>query len=97
MRTRKSSSKDELYYIDLNMKEVTPVVLVPSRKYEEICAPRVEDFCFITDSTYTKEEVLNMEGQVLKHMGFQLSAPTAKSFLRYFLFVMSCTSNAVHI
>ncbi|KAA0058798.1 cyclin-A2-4-like [Cucumis melo var. makuwa] len=55
-------------------------------KYEEICAPRVEDFCFITDSTYTKEEVLNMEGQILKHMGFQLSAPTAKSFLSlYFL------------
>lgn len=25
-----------------------------------------------------------MEGQILKHMGFQLSAPTAKSFLRYF-------------
>jgi hypothetical protein len=27
------------------------------RKYEEICAPRVEEFCFITDNTYTKAEV----------------------------------------
>ncbi|KAL0330798.1 UNVERIFIED_CONTAM: Cyclin-A2-1 [Sesamum angustifolium] len=27
-------------------------------KYEEICAPRVEEFCFITDNTYTKEEVM---------------------------------------
>jgi len=27
------------------------------RKYEEICAPRVEEFCFITDNTYTREEV----------------------------------------
>lgn len=27
------------------------------RKYEEISAPRVEDFCFITDNTYTKAEV----------------------------------------
>lgn len=27
------------------------------RKYEEICAPRVEEFCFITDNTYAKEEV----------------------------------------
>ncbi|KAJ0090926.1 hypothetical protein Patl1_12827 [Pistacia atlantica] len=26
-------------------------------KYEEICAPRVEEFCFITDNTYTKGEV----------------------------------------
>lgn len=27
------------------------------RKYEEICAPRVEEFCFITDNTYSREEV----------------------------------------
>ncbi|KAE8657936.1 Cyclin-A2-1 [Hibiscus syriacus] len=26
-------------------------------KYEEICAPRVEEFCFITDNTYTRGEV----------------------------------------
>ncbi|THU62566.1 hypothetical protein C4D60_Mb01t06470 [Musa balbisiana] len=26
-------------------------------KYEEMCAPRVEEFCFITDNTYSKAEV----------------------------------------
>ncbi|XP_048331513.1 cyclin-A2-4 isoform X1 [Ziziphus jujuba] len=56
-----------------------------SSKYEEICAPRVEEFCFITDNTYTREEVLQMEIQVLKHFSFQLFAPTAKTFLRRFL------------
>ncbi|KAL4290766.1 hypothetical protein GQ457_14G005910 [Hibiscus cannabinus] len=54
-------------------------------KYEEICAPRVEEFCFITDNTYIREEVLEMESQVLKYFGFQLFAPTAKTFLRRFL------------
>ncbi|KHG12485.1 CYCA2-4: Cyclin-A2-4 [Gossypium arboreum] len=54
-------------------------------KYEEICAPRVEEFCFITDNTYVREEVLKMESQVLKYIGFQLFAPTAKTFLRRFL------------
>ncbi|KAK6267978.1 hypothetical protein QUC31_012138 [Theobroma cacao] len=54
-------------------------------KYEEICAPRVEEFCFITDNTYTREEVLKMESQVLKYFGFQIFAPTAKTFLRRFL------------
>ncbi|XP_043723690.1 cyclin-A2-1-like isoform X2 [Telopea speciosissima] len=54
-------------------------------KYEEICAPCVEEFCFITDNTYTKGEVLEMEVQVLNYLGFQLSAPTAKTFLRRFL------------
>ncbi|XP_071903242.1 cyclin-A2-4-like [Coffea arabica] len=54
-------------------------------KYEEICAPRVEELCFITDNTYTKTEVLELESEVLNNLGFQLSAPTAKTFLRRFL------------
>ena len=28
------------------------------RKYEEICAPQVEEFCYITDNTYFRDEVL---------------------------------------
>ncbi|XP_064990865.1 cyclin-A2-1-like isoform X1 [Musa acuminata AAA Group] len=56
-------------------------------KYEEICTPRVEQFCLITDNTYTKaeEQVLKMESQVLSYLGFQLSVPTTKTFLRRFL------------
>ncbi|CAL0324142.1 unnamed protein product [Lupinus luteus] len=54
-------------------------------KYEEINAPRIEEFCFITDNTYTKEEVLKMEIQVLKCAAYQLFAPTTKTFLRRFL------------
>ncbi|MBA0878308.1 hypothetical protein Goshw_027196, partial [Gossypium schwendimanii] len=51
-------------------------------KYEEICASRVEEFCFITDNTYTREEVLKMESKVLNFLYFQLSVPTTKTFLR---------------
>ncbi|KAK4422305.1 Cyclin-A2-1 [Sesamum alatum] len=54
-------------------------------KYEEICAPRVEEFCFITDNTYTKDEVVKMESRVLNFLGFQLSVPTTKKFLRRFI------------
>ncbi|KAJ1438225.1 Cyclin-like [Sesbania bispinosa] len=56
-----------------------------SSKYEEIVAPRVEDFCFITDNTYTKAEVLKMETEVLNLLYFQLSVPTIKTFLRRFI------------
>ncbi|KDP37173.1 hypothetical protein JCGZ_06229 [Jatropha curcas] len=59
--------------------------MLVASKYEEICAPRVEEFCFITDNTYTKGEVLKMESIVLKYFGFQLFVPTPKSFLRRFL------------
>ncbi|XP_027356046.1 cyclin-A2-2-like [Abrus precatorius] len=54
-------------------------------KYEEICAPRVEEFCFITDNTYTKEEVLKMESEILNLLHFQLLVPTIKPFLRRFI------------
>lgn len=32
--------------------------LLGCRKYEEISPPHVEDFCYITDNTYTKQEVI---------------------------------------
>ncbi|RLN27468.1 cyclin-A2-1-like [Panicum miliaceum] len=54
-------------------------------KYEEFCAPSVEEFCTITDSTYQKAEVLEMERKVLDDLGFHLSVPTANIFLRRFL------------
>ncbi|KAF3447210.1 hypothetical protein FNV43_RR12390 [Rhamnella rubrinervis] len=54
-------------------------------KYEEVSAPRVEEFCFITDNTYTREEVVKMESRVLNFLHFQLSVPTTKTFLRRFI------------
>ncbi|KAM7260280.1 hypothetical protein ACFE04_016021 [Oxalis oulophora] len=61
------------------------ILRIAYRKYEEICAPKVKEFCFITDNTYTKEEVLKMESVILNFLGFKLSVPTIKSFLRRFL------------
>ncbi|XP_043689779.1 cyclin-A1-4-like [Telopea speciosissima] len=54
-------------------------------KYEEICAPQVEEFCYITDNTYFKEEVLQMEAAVLNYLKFEMTAPTVKCFLRRFV------------
>ncbi|RWV98801.1 hypothetical protein GW17_00038332 [Ensete ventricosum] len=54
-------------------------------KYEEICAPQVEEFCYITDNTYFKDEVLQMEADVLKYLKYEMTAPTVKCFLRRFI------------
>lgn len=35
-------------------------------KYEEIYVPKIEDFVDITDNTYTKQQILNQECQILK-------------------------------
>ncbi|URD89323.1 Cyclin, N-terminal domain [Musa troglodytarum] len=54
-------------------------------KYEEICAPQVEEFCYITDNTYFKDEVLQMEADVLKYLKYEMTAPTVKCFMRRFI------------
>lgn len=59
--------------------------MLVAAKYEEIYAPQIEDFCYITDNTYTRDEVLAMEQQVLGALSFELTVPTAKTFLRRFL------------
>ncbi|KAI8015853.1 Cyclin-A1-1 [Camellia lanceoleosa] len=54
-------------------------------KYEEICAPQVEEFCYVADNTCFKKEVLQMESSVLNYLKFEMSAPTAGFFLTRFV------------
>nr|XP_043615743.1 cyclin-A1-1-like [Erigeron canadensis] len=54
-------------------------------KYEEISAPHVEDFCYITDNTYSQNEVLQMEFSVLHYLKFEMTAPTVRCFLMLLL------------
>ncbi|VVA92767.1 unnamed protein product [Arabis nemorensis] len=53
-------------------------------KYEEISPPKVEDFCYITDNTFTKQEVVKMEADILLALQFELGSPTIRTFLRRF-------------
>jgi len=56
--------------------------MLVASKYEEIYAPQVDEFCYITDNTYTREDVLSMERIVLDSLNFDLTHPTTKTFLR---------------
>ncbi|KAL6572459.1 Cyclin [Orobanche minor] len=53
-------------------------------KYEEMSPPHVEDFCYITDNTYNKAEIVKMEEDVLKALRFEMGSPTVMTFLRRF-------------
>ncbi|KAL3515338.1 hypothetical protein ACH5RR_022240 [Cinchona calisaya] len=58
--------------------------MLVASKFEEITPPRIEDCCYITDNTYTGEEVADMESNILIFLKFNMSNPTPKSFLRMF-------------
>ena len=50
-------------------------------KYEEIFVPKIEDFVDITDNTYSKEQVLRQEFQILKLLDYNITFPTTYRFL----------------
>lgn len=54
-------------------------------KYEEIYAPEVRDFVYITDRAYTKEQILHMEACILNALQFRVSTPTSYVFLQRYV------------
>eukprot|EP00899_Mesostigma_viride_P000224 jgi/Mesvir1/10201/Mv18326-RA.1 len=54
-------------------------------KYEEVFPPHLADFVYITDNTYTREEVLSMEKQILQTLAFTLAHPTIVTFLKRYI------------
>ena len=69
----------------LHLQLVGVACTLIAAKYEEIYAPSVDEFVFITDNTYTRAAVLAAETDALDALAFDLSAPTAKTFLRRFV------------
>lgn len=55
-----------------------------SCKYEEIYPPIVKDFVYITDSAYTKEEILKMERKMISVLDFEISIQSSFRFLQRF-------------
>lgn len=51
-------------------------------KFEEASPLAIDEFVYISDGSYTKDEVLRMESMVLAKLNFSLSAATSKAFLK---------------
>ncbi|EGD72381.1 cyclin A [Salpingoeca rosetta] len=73
----------------LQLVGVTCMLL--AAKYEEIYPPSVNEFVYITDNTYRREQVLKMEHVVLKVLRFDMGACTALTFLVRFIHAASAT------
>ena len=57
--------------------------LMISCKHEEINVPKVEDFIYITDNAYNKEEVFTMEQNILNGLNYDLLYPSPIKFFEY--------------
>ncbi len=67
-----------------NLQVGVTAMLVAS-KYEEIWAPEVKDFVYISDEAYSREQILEMEKIMLNTLRFNLTVPTPFNFLSRFL------------
>ncbi|GMI17200.1 hypothetical protein TrLO_g6316 [Triparma laevis f. longispina] len=61
-------------------------------KYEEIYPPEVRDCVYITDNAYTRQEVLDMEQDMLETLQFHITVPTAYPFLVRYLSIIRAGS-----
>ena len=55
-------------------------------KFEEMYAPEIHDFVYMSDKAYTKKEILRMELRLLKALDFSLGRPIPLHFLRRYTF-----------
>lgn len=51
-------------------------------KYQEIYAPEVADFVYISDKAYPQEEILCMEAEILNELQFEVTVPSGLTFLQ---------------
>jgi cyclin B len=55
-----------------------------SCKYEEIYFPEIRDFIYITDKSFTKEEIIQMEYKILSSLNFDIFTISSFTFLERF-------------
>ncbi|XP_058834669.1 G2/mitotic-specific cyclin-B [Topomyia yanbarensis] len=67
---------------DLQLVGVTAMFI--ASKYEELFPPDISDFAYITDDTYKKRQILDMEKKMVKVLDFHLGKPLPTHFLRRF-------------
>lgn len=61
-------------------------------KYEEIYPPQIKEFVEVTDNSYSKSEILEMEGSILSALEFNITSPSPYRFLERYSRVLCLDS-----
>ncbi|XRB22782.1 G2/mitotic-specific cyclin-B [Pseudoscourfieldia marina] len=80
-----------------NLQLVGVTAMLIASKYEEIWAPEVRDFVYISDKAYTREQILQMEKLILNTLKFSLTLPTPYTFLVRYHKAVKATKQVEHL
>jgi hypothetical protein len=79
-----------------HLQLVGVTAMLVASKYEEIWAPEVRDFVYISDRAYTRDQILNMEKIMLNTLRFNLTVPSECACLCLLLRAVGlCLANVV--
>ena len=74
--------RSAVYRQQLQLVGVTALFI--ASKYEEIHPPELKDLVYITDSTFLREDILDMEARILRLLEFRVTASGPHRFLERF-------------
>jgi len=86
-------SKKSILRTKLQLLGVSALLI--SCKYEEIYAPDIRDFVYITDKAFTKEEILAMEYDILKELDFNVTIASSNKFFDYIIQYFGLLDNEI--
>jgi cyclin B len=58
-------------------------------KYEEIYSPEVFDFVYITENSYEKKDIIDLEMEILTKLEFNITVPTSNAFFEIISGILS--------
>lgn len=77
-----------------NLQLVGVTAMLIASKYEEIYAPEVKDFEYITDKAYSQKQILALEQKMLTALEFCITTPSSYRFLQRYYKLANCDENA---
>lgn len=66
-------------------------------KYEEIYAPELKDFVYITDNAYSQKDILDLEYEVLRTLEFNVTFPSSFRFLQRFAKLLRADQKTLYL
>merc|ERR1740130_2105828 len=79
----------------LQLVGVTSMLI--AAKFEEVYPPQINDFVYVTDKAYTKEDIIKMEVAILGALDFKICTPTPMQFLDRYQSVNGCSESHQHL
>ena len=85
----------QILRVNLQLLGITAMMI--ACKHEEIDLPKIEDFIYITDNAYTKNDIVKLENNILIALNFELLYPSALRFFEYLSLNFNFDKKAIYM